>query len=80
MDERTKTQDGCDSDVLSSNGSKGDISEQMIDNQMQVLNDAFEEAGFRFLLMKQGGKSASRTNNKKWHQGRDPFFPFPYIA
>lgn len=56
-------------------GSKGDISEQMIDNQMQVLNDAFEEAGFRFLLMKQGGKSASRTNNKKWHQGRNPF-PF----
>jgi len=50
-------------------GKKGDVSEQMIDDQIQVLNDAFEEAGFHFLLMKQNGMSASRTSNKKWHQG-----------
>lgn len=60
-------------------GAKGDISEQMIDNQMQVLNDAFEEAGFRFLLMKQGGKSASRTSNKKWHQGTVIHLYFPTL-
>ena len=51
-------------------GKKGDVSEQMIDDQIQVLNDAFEEAGFHFLLMKQNGMSASRTSNKKWHQGK----------
>ena len=50
-------------------GKKGDVSEQMIDDQIQVLNDAFEEAGFHFLLMKQNGMGASRTSNKKWHQG-----------
>ena len=60
-------------------GPKGDITEKMIVNQMQVLNGAFEEAGFRFLLMKQGGKGASRTNNKKWHQGRDSYFSRPYF-
>jgi hypothetical protein len=50
-------------------GSKGDISEKMISDQMRVLNEAFEEAGFRFVLMQQDGMSASRTNNKRWHQG-----------
>lgn len=50
-------------------GKKGDVSEQMIDDQIQVLNDAFEEAGFHFLLTKQSGMSASRTSSRKWHQG-----------
>jgi len=52
-------------------GKKGGVSDAQIDLQMQVLNDAFSSAGFEFQLKYQNGNKASRTNDKKWHQGKE---------
>lgn len=52
-------------------GKKGAVSDLQIDQQMQVLNDAFAGSGFRFQLKYQNGDKASRTSNKKWYQGKE---------
>jgi hypothetical protein len=41
----------------------GDVSRQMIDAQMNVLNNAFAAAGFRFRLME-----VTRTTNLAWYR------------
>lgn len=45
-----------------SNGSSGNISDQMINSQMSVLNNAFAPTGWAFNLV-----STSRTSNATWY-------------
>ncbi len=47
-----------------SNGAAGDISSQMITNQMNVLNAAFAPTGWQFNLV-----STDRTSNATWYNG-----------
>jgi hypothetical protein len=47
-----------------SNGAAGDISSQMINDQMSVLNQAFAPTGWQFNLI-----STDRTSNATWYNG-----------
>jgi hypothetical protein len=50
--------------IIQGNGGAGNVSTTQINNQLQVLNQAFNGRGFSFSL-----KGITRVTNKKWYTG-----------